>query len=97
MSKYGIAKCGHESNRSKVECASCARKRYYNSNENIKIKIKKANNNWEKNNRAKRNEIVHKYQDKITARIPNDLKLLRKAIKKLENAISKANKCKRIS
>lgn len=97
MSKYGIAECGHESNRSKKECSACARKRYYHSNEEIKAKIKKSNNDWEKNNRTKRNEIVHRWQDKITARIPEDLKLLRKALKKLENAISETNKCKRIS
>ncbi len=97
MSKFGIALCGHKSNRSKKKCANCARKRYYHSNENAKKKIKETNAKWEKANRDKRNKIVHKWQDSITARLPPDLKLLRKALKKLENAISETNKCKRIS
>lgn len=97
MSKFGLALCGHESNRSKKECAACARKRYYNSSEEVKKKIKQTNGKWEKANRNKRNIIVHKWQDSITARLPQDLKLLRKAVKYLENAISETNKRKGIS
>jgi hypothetical protein len=92
--KYPNAKCGHPSNRSGVECYACARKRYYQKN---KDKVKQQNNEWAKRNTDKRNAIAYRYQESVGERPPRELIELRRAVKRLENAVAYTNKCKGIS
>ena len=111
--QFAVAQCGHPSNRTKVECGACFSKRYRKTENGkaVQRKVKrrylelhrdrvnagKRRRQKYPHNKAHYNAYRKEYRKNTGHTVNAEIKALRRAIKRLEQSLAKAEQRQKIS